>query len=329
MKKLTKKYSVQLAGLLLLLTLLPVSCIKDDYAAKEKATVQVTFTTRAISGSSDTDAEALEMYEHMRTLRVIVARASDNDILYNVKYEIAENETSKTITFSELTIEKGGELFDFYAIANESGVGYTSDWATITVEQLENISLTEDALAELNLGKTYIPQTAHAQINVGEATGDVTIPLQFAVAKVRLTIENTSTDQQTVNDISLSGVNTTSTKLFGATPVTATDTGKALSLGNMVFSAETNGTPGKNTVYAYFFENQNSEGYTLTAFWKKDQTLPLQTDSDDNKQPITEIPRGKMLDINVTLNADVDINPTIQVQVNEWISKTINVPPFE
>ena len=196
MKKLTKKYSVQLAGLLLLLTLLPVSCIKDDYAAKEKATVQVTFTTRAISGSSDTDAEALEMYEHMRTLRVIVARASDNDILYNVKYDIAENETSKTITFSELTIEKGGELFDFYAIANESGVGYTSDWATITVGQLENISLTEDALAKLNLGKTYIPQTAHAQINVGEATGDVTIPLQFAVAKVRLTIENTSAERE-------------------------------------------------------------------------------------------------------------------------------------
>lgn len=328
MKKLTKKYSVQLAGLLLLLTLLPVSCIKDDYAAKEKATVQVTFTTRALSDETIAGNELADN-ERMKTLRVIVARASDNDILYNVKYDIAENETSKTITFSELTIEKGGELFDFYAIANESGVGYTSDWATITVEQLENISLTEDALAKLNLGKTYIPQTVHAQINVGEATGDVTIPLQFAVAKVRLTIENTSTDQQTVNGISLSGVNTTSTKLFGATPVTATDTGKALSLGNMVFSAETNGTPGKNTVYAYFFENQNSEGYTLTAFWKKDQTLPLQTGSDDNKQPITEIPRGKMLDINVTLNADVDINPTIQVQVNEWIGKTINVPPFE
>ena len=327
MKNKRMKYDSLATVCLLLLALLPASCIKDDYAAKEKATVRVTFTTKAISGDPNTTAGDLGEYEHMRTLRVIVARA--NDILYNVKYDIAENETSKTITFSELTIEKGGELFDFYAIANESGVGYTSDWATITVEQLENISLTEDALAKLNLGKTYIPQTAHAQINVGEATGDVTIPLQFAVAKVRLTIENTSTDQQTVNDISLSGVNTTSTKLFGATPVTATDTGKALSLGNMVFSAETNGTPGKNTVYAYFFENQNSEGYTLTAFWKKDQTLPLQTGSDDNKQLITEIPRGKMLDINVTLNADVDINPTIQVQVNEWISKTINVPPFE
>ncbi len=327
MKKLTKKYSVQLAGLLLLLALLPVSCIKDDYAAKEKATVQVTFTTRAISGSSDTDAEALEMYEHMRTLRVIVARASDNDILYNVKYDIAENETSKTITFSELTIEKGGELFDFYAIANESGVGYTSDWATITVDQLENISLTEDALAKLNLGKTYIPQTAHAQINVGEATGDVTIPLQFAVAKVRLTIENTSTDQQTVNNISLSGVNTTSTKLFGATPVTATGTGKALSLGNMVFSAETNGTPGKNTVYAYFFENQNSKGYTLTAFWKKEQTLLLQTGSDDSKQTIKEIPRGTELNINITLNATSE--PNFNIEVVPWSEVNVDVPPFE
>lgn len=321
MKKLTKKYSVQLAGLLLLLALLPVSCIKDDYAAKEKATVQVTFTTRAISGSSDTDANTLEEYEHMRTLRVIVARASDNDILYNVKYDIAENETSKTITFSELTIEKGGELFDFYAIANEVGTEY-SDWESVSVETLNSRSLRN--IATLNDGNTLIPQTAKATIHVVPGNSDdTTIQLQFAVAKVRLTINNTSTESQTVSDIKLSGVNMTSTPLFAEKNLSTENNG-SVDLGDMVIS----GMDSK-TVYAYFYENQNSSGYNLTALWKKNQTLPLQTGSDDNKQLITEIPRGKMLDINVTLNADVDINPTIQVQVNEWIGKTINVPPFE
>ncbi len=324
MKKLTKKYSVQLAGLLLLLALLPVSCIKDDYAAKEKATVQVTFTTRAISGSSDTDAEALEMYEHMRTLRVIVARASDNDILYNVKYDIAENETSKTITFSELTIEKGGELFDFYAIANESGVGYTSDWATITVKQLENISLTEDALANLNLGETYIPQTAHAQINVGEATGDVTIPLQFAVAKVRLTIENTSTDQQTVSGISLSGVDMTSTPLFAGENL-STEAEGTVSLGEMTIPAESNGTPGKSTVYAYFYENTGGD-YKLNATWGTSSNKEFDIKTLGS---LSEIKRGTELDIAITIKKNITTPEDFFIQVNTWDSADMEIPSFE
>ena len=320
------KYDSLATVCLLLLALLPASCIKDEYAAKEKATVRVTFTTRAISGSSDTDANTLEEYEHMRTLRVIVARA--NDILYNVKYNIDEGETRKIITFSELTVNADGEDFDFYAIANEEGTGY-NDWETVSVGTLTSRNLNN--IATLNGGNTFIPQTAKATITVKpQQDGSIqsaTIPLQFAVAKVRLTIENTSTTEQTVSGISLSGVDMTSTPLF-AESLSDRKNG-SVSLGGMTIPAETNGTPGKSTVYAYFYENQNSSGYNLTAHWKKDQTLPLQTGSDDNRQLITEIPRGKMLDINVTLNADVDINPTIQVQVNEWIGKTINVPPFE
>lgn len=333
MKKLTKKYSVQLAGLLLLLTLLPVSCIKDDYTPKGTATVTMTFTTRAISNPT-ASAGGLEANEHMRTLRVIVARTS-GEILYNLKYDIDENETSKTITFSEMTVEKDGEDFDFYAIANEGGVGYTDkSWDNVSVDDLKGMTLQTAFLTAANdsEGSKVIPQTAYKEITVRpQAGGGIqteTMTLDFAVAKVRLTIENTSTDQQTVSGISLSGVDMTSTPLFAGENL-STEAEGTVSLGEMTIPAESNGTPGKSTVYAYFFENQNSEGYTLTAFWKKYQTLPLQTGSDDNKQPITEIPRGKMLDINVTLNADVDINPTIQVQVNEWIGKTINVPPFE
>lgn len=327
MKKLTKKYSVQLAGLLLLLALLPVSCIKDDYAPKGTATVTMTFTTRAISNPT-VNAGKLEANEHMRTLRVIVARTS-GEILYNLKYDIDENETSKKITFSEMTVEKTGEAFDFYAIANEDGVEYSGNWNNVTINDLKGMSLNDEFLTKANDASTNtrIPQTAYKLIKVTpQAGGGIqteTMTLDFVVAKVRLTINNTSPGDQNVSDIDLSGVNMTSTPLFAAGTLSDEKGGK-LNLDNMSIAAG-----GSATVYAYFFENQNSEGYTLTASWKKKQTLPLQTGSDDNKQPITEIPRGKMLDINVTLNADVDINPTIQVQVNEWIGKTINVPPFE
>lgn len=320
MKKLTKKYSVQLAGLLLLLALLPVSCIKDDYAAKEKATVQVTFTTRAISGSSDTDANTLEEYEHMRTLRVIVARA--NDILYNVKYNIDEGETRKIITFSELTVNADGEDFDFYAIANEEGTGY-NDWETVSVGTLTSRNLNN--IATLNDGNTFIPQTAKATITVKpQQDGSIqsaTIPLQFAVAKVRLTIENTSTTEQTVSGISLSGVNMTSTPLF-AESLSDRKNG-SVSLGEMTIPAETNGTPGKSTVYAYFYENTGGE-YILNATWETSTTFDINTLGN-----LSEIKRGTELDITITIKKSVTTPEDFFIQVNTWDSADMEIPSFE
>lgn len=321
MKNKRMKYDSLATVCLLLLALLPASCIQDEYAAKEKATVRVTFTTRAISGSSDTDANTLEEYEHMRTLRVIVARA--NDILYNVKYTIEKDETYKTITFSELTIAKGGELFDFYAIANEDGVGYTGNWDDITVDNLKIISLTDGALAKLNMGKTYIPQTAHTQINVGEQViDDTTIPLQFAVAKVRLTIENTSTTEQTVRGISLSGVDMTSTPLF-AESLSDIKNG-SVSLGEMTIPAETNGTPGKSTVYAYFYENTGGE-YILNATWGASST----TFNINDLGKLSEIKRGTELDITITIKKSVTTPEDFFIQVNTWDSADMEIPSFE
>lgn len=324
------KYDSLATLCLLLLALLPASCIQDEYAAKEKATVRVTFTTRA-DGGTTVVGSGLAENERMHTLRVIVANG--NDILYNVYYTNFETDEDgryyKTITFSELTTVKGTAL-DFYAIANESGLGDDIDLSKVTIDGLKAITLGNSFLTNANAvnSSTLIPQTAHEQIPVNPTDGsriqEETMELKFAVAKVRLTIENTSTEPQTVRDISLSGVNMTSTPLFAGTSLSSTYTEGTVDLDNMQIPAGES-----RTVYSYFYENKNSTGYTLTAFWKKDQTLLLQTGSDDNKQPITEIPRGKMLDITIKLNADVDIESTINVQVDEWTGKTIDVPPFQ
>lgn len=322
MRKLTKKYKVHLAGWLLLLALLPVSCIKDDYAPKDKATVTVTFTTRALSNPT-TDAGGLEANEQMRTLRVIVAR-QNGEILYNLKYDIAEDETSKTITFSELTVNKDGEDFDFYAIANEDGTGF-DDWGSVLVRTLNSRILGNIGI--LNKEQTVIPQTAKATIKVTpqESGIQTTIPLQFAVAKVRLTINNTSTAEQTVSDINLFGVNTTSTKLFGGTPVTSADTGEALSLGTMTdIPAETNGTPGKSTVYAYFYENTNND-YILTATWEgSSKKFDIKTLGN-----LSEIKRGTELDITITIKKNVTTPEDFFIQVNSWDSADMEIPEFQ
>lgn len=315
------KYDSLATVCLLLLALLPASCIQDEYAAKEKATVRVTFTTRAISGSSDTDANTLEEYEHMRTLRVIVARA--NDILYNVKYNIDEGETRKIITFSELTVNADGEDFDFYAIANEEGTGY-NDWETVSVGTLTSRNLNN--IATLNNGNTFIPQTAKATITVKpQQDGSIqsaTIPLQFAVAKVRLTIENTSTTEQTVSGISLSGVDMTSTPLF-AESLSDRKNG-SVSLGEMTIPAETNGTPGKSTVYAYFYENTGGE-YILNATWGASST----TFNINDLGKLSEIKRGTELDITITIKKSVTTPEDFFIQVNTWDSADMEIPSFE
>lgn len=314
-----KKHRHPAAIFLLLLSLLAVSCISDDYPVREKATVKMTFTTRAISNPT-ANAGGLEANEHMRTLRVIVARSSNSEILYNLKYDIAENETSKTITFSEMTVNADGETFDFYAIANEEGVGYSGNWDNVRIDDLKDMNLQSGFLTNANAStNTMIPQTAHSQITVVPQTGGgiqrETMKLDFAVAKVRLTINNTSSGDQYVNNINLSGVNMASTPLFANEPLSDVTDG-TLSLGNMNIPAEKSAT-----VYAYFFENTGGN-YALTATWNGDQKLDIKNDA-----AITEISRGTELDINITLNATT--TPTFNIEVVPWTTVDVDVPPFE
>lgn len=312
-----KKHRYLAAACLLLLSLLAVSCISDDYPVRDKATVKMTFTTRAISNPTTT-AGGLEDNEHMRTLRVIVAR-QNGEILYNLKYDIAENETSKTITFSEMTVNADGETFDFYAIANEEGVEYNG-WENVTVADLKGMNLQSGFLTNANASKnTMIPQTAYKQIRVAPQSGggiqSETMKLDFAVAKVRLTINNTSSAVQTVSNINLSGLNMESTPLFAETDLSNVVNGE-LKLGTMTVPANESAT-----VYAYFFENTGGD-YALTADWNNNtQTL------DINAANITEISRGTELNINITLNATT--TPTFNIEVVPWAEVEVDVPPFE
>lgn len=313
-----KKHRYLAAACLLLLSLLAVSCISDDYPVRDKATVKMTFTTRAISNPTTT-AGGLEANEHMHTLRVIVAR-QNGEILYNLKYDIAQNETSKTITFSEMTVNADGEIFDFYAIANEEGVGYDG-WENVTVADLKGMNLQSGFLTNANASKdTYIPQTAYKQIRVAPQSGggiqSEIMKLDFAVAKVRLTINNTSSAVQTVSNINLSGLNMTSTPLFASGTLSGETVG-TLSLGNMTIDANSTAT-----VYAYFFENTGGI-YNLTASWNGTQILNL----NNSAANINAISRGTELNINITLNATT--TPTFNIEVVPWAEVEVDVPPFE
>lgn len=311
MKKLTKKYSVQLAGLLLLLTLLPVSCIKDDYAAKGTATVTMTFTTRAISNSTTRAVGDLLDNEQMQTLRVIVARES-GEILYNVKYDIEDNETSKTITFSELTVKKDGEDFDFYAIANEEAF-------VTTATELEGKGIDLATLKTRVLNKSFnrptplskIPQAGFKTIRVGaNENKTASMQLQFPVGKIQLIFNNQTGSDVTLSNVGLMGVAPNQGYLFKDEDLNVELPSGTSQIGNLLFGNEGTLTipvslsSDVSPFVRYIYPGQKNSGdYKLTASWNGKQH-EVELKLPDAAEAISSIGYGEQYNINITLLAN-------------------------
>lgn len=316
-------YATACAVLPALLLMLPAlsSCGRDDYAPKGRAAVTMTFATRAVAQAEPVAGNDLEERERMRTLRVIVARHGSGEIVYNLYYtgsdfaEDPEGRLYKTVTFGELTVDAEGEEFDFYAIANEAGTGYAGSWDDIAVSDLTAMELDAGALVSMN-GDAPIPQTGHELIRVKPQEGggiqQETIQLEFAVAKVKFTVKNTLPDNgQTVGGIAVDGVNTAGTPLF-AGGISERADGTA-ALGTLVVPAS-----GEASLTGYIYENSGG-AYRLSATWNG--TL---YEMDIRGEGVTEIPRGTMLRITVTLAAEVEIE-VFNAGVYEWDEAEMDV----
>lgn len=334
MKKLTKKYSVQLAGLLLLLALLPVSCIKDDYAAKEKATVQVTFTTRTLSDETIA-GDGLAGNERMQTLRVIVAKG--DKILYNEFYsgedfdEYDNGQRYKTVTFSELVTEKEEErTFDFYAIANEKGTGY-DDWDNVTVSALN----AREVMRSFS-STSLIPQTAKKRITVEiPQEGGIqkeTMQLEFVVSKISLSFSNQTGEAQTLSDVMIADAKPDRGFLFNDENEKTIYIPDGLNYSDVIWPRYVipAGTELEPRVYdyppVYLFPGQNSSldsGYKLTATLNDSDSRELLMPS------ITGLDRGQELKINIRLYKEaVDTQIDLTWEVVDWQTTNNIVPPF-
>lgn len=204
MKKLFRTYAL-LAAAVVAVALLSVSCIKDsDLTAGEKASVTMTFTTRV---SDNVTAGNLLDNEQMRKLRVIVARSGTNDIIYNVSYDIQPDETQKVIHFSELTVNKDGEDFDFYAIANEDAFltgGESLEGKNVDLGALKSCILKKDFN---NPALSLIPQAAFKTIKVGpNEHKEARMKLLFPLVKVVLNFDNQTGESVGLTNVAISGI---------------------------------------------------------------------------------------------------------------------------
>lgn len=328
------KKAARLALCLSLLGAGVTGCIKDEYGGRGNATVTMTFTTRAVATDASADGQ-LEDNEQMRTLRVIVARHETNEILFNNVYDIEPEEKSKTITYSELTVEQGGEDFDFYAIANEAGF--------VTTGELNNINTAEELLTlkDRILTKDFnvkdpavmIPQTAFATFRVAP-NGDTsqTILLEFVVAKVYVGFINQTGAEQTISDLTLLNSDPEQGYLFGLgagrIPDNISSYEDLLIENSVVVPANaTADTPG---VYAYLYPGSSTgdNAYVLQGTWNgSNHWVDDETITSDQKV-ISELKRGQQLNIIITLIGG-EHEYAFYTLVNSWGEKEMNIPPFE
>lgn len=313
MRNIMKSYGIGVC-LLLLSVLLPTSCIKDDYAAGENASVTMTFTTR-VGSDTQVSGDELATNERMKTLRVIVARTSTKEVLYNVKYDKFDKGENgqfyKTITFSELTTNKNGEKFDFYAIANEEAfldAGESLEGKGIYLTELKarviNKNFNSPALSQL-------PQAAYQEIEVKPSeNNEATMQLLFPVAKINLSFVNTTGSEQNISDVKLQNGTPDGAKLFydGNMPTSVDKTGM-----NITFDDFTLNAAGENSsCVRYVYPGETNQQYVITAKWnEKDYTLPLEI---DNKS-LTNLARGSQYNVTITLKGG---GLTVSCVVQPW-----------
>lgn len=319
MKNMRVKYGSLATVCLLLLALLPASCIKDDYAAKGTATVTMTFTTRAISNNATRAVDDLLDNEQMKTLRVIVARSSNSEILYNVKYDIQPEETQKKITFSELTVNKNGEKFKFYAIANENGflsgnesLGGTSVSLTDLYDRVLTGGFTEEAI---------LPQVGYREIEVKPQESGIqeeTMKLDFPAGKIQLTFVNETGKEVNLTNVKVPSVAPNQAYLFyhGQTPSGTTLTGD-VDFDDITVPSGTESDPTTfSGGYQYIYPGAAGEGkYKLTATWnsKVFEELLKTTDAQNG---ISSIPRNCLVNIVITLKSGGGFG--VKCDVQDW-----------
>lgn len=310
MKKLFRTYAL-LAAAVVAVALLSVSCIKDsDLTAGEKASVTMTFTTRV---SDNVTAGNLLDNEQMQTLRVIVARSGTNDIIYNVSYDIQPGETQKTIRFSELTVKKEGENFDFYAIANEDAFltdGKSLEGKSVDLSALRARILNKDFN---NRALSLIPQAAFKPITVGPSENtSATMNLLFPLAKVVLNFDNQTGESVDLTNVQIDG--TADQGYLFVHPEYPPTAG----MGTVKF-----GTEGALTVPAgevadvapfvrYLYPWKNDDGWKLTATWG---SSPHEAVFKVNNEVLKELKAGQQLNVNVTLIAN---SLKVALTVSDW-----------
>lgn len=341
-----KKY----LGLFLLLVITGVmhSCIKENLAEnpEKNGTANVNLVLSSRAGEFDGD-------EDIKTLRLLVI---DNNGTINFNRQI--NPTglpNNSVSFILVGLEMGSGTKNFYVIANEESIGLDAadfesnyaekkqlhgDWQT----ELKSLPIDEEDAyfpqQASGIGTSGLPITGYTEdfLIEKDQNNHVEIDITYAVSKIKLKFVNERPTKETVSNIIFQNVapkgGTTLFDLSDLSTSLPVGEGDAY-LGDVAVPAATGEQFGNASSILYVYENQKSQdGYSFTAQWnEKTQKVNLDnisfTDENGIPQKIGDLPRGRQLNITVTLKQGTVEGLDLTFEVIPWETKDIEVPPFQ
>lgn len=336
----------------LLCALICMSCAKDIRSRMtgygECATVNLFFNAGTQTGHPDVRSGEAGPDEGIKTIRVIIASWEGDDItiVRNEKRIYNDNSTVRAMTIFD--IPEG--QYTFYVIANEESLGKTYDDATF-VADIRNVdtgagrirkkllySDTDNSwfpAAWNDIGTNGLPIAGMQEVSVSRDMGPVRIDIERCVAKVNLSITNSTASELDIARIDFGQFFGNQFYMFRELtldiPESITYTSYSKTVDRTVLP---NGGVTEFSFYLYpsfAFRSGVNNPYRIGLVAKNSSGQALSYEmtgivSASTGQMINSIARNTQL--NIRANISTLTNIAIDFTVTDWYRKDIDVPSF-
>ena len=345
------------------------SCIKDSVIEEEDASGKSTLSIKVRGVTQEPGTDGYDEYIHTLRIIVFDASGLVcNEFYSQTEIETWDVKGESPDTYYDITQElqnfSGGNC-RFYFIANEEGYSISSNNATTLSTFLNNESLTENDLKACIIASTpdnedwstkpilMIANPSAQYIKPGDDITIDNVELVRCVAKVQLIVQKDNTtenkipegDVVTISDVSLHGTRPDSYTLWeNGTVIIGSDYSKTLLDGTASSNVGYPDSPYSSDI-VYFpeklYQNNTTEGdlyftFTLNYTPNGDTTPTVRTytvaiGKDENNDGTVDdynIYRNTFYTVTATLKWQ-PTTPTMNIQVDAWEGKTMDVPPFE
>lgn len=310
------------------------SCIKDEGQpvcdeSDELANVTLTFDTRVEEGSFDEN-------ENIKTLRILVVDQETGNLDICQRIDNVGNGNPITL---HMGLPEGSTKKRFYAIANEASVGLKdtdfptvgklpADWQTVLNKHVDEEGK-YFSRTSVDIVESGLPITGFKDAIISNGA-NISIPITFAVSKVKLIVENNKSNPETVRGIRFDQVEPDGgTYLFQSDEIP--EGRGSVSLSDINVPAN-----GEAAAMFYTYENQESSqgGYSFSlTIGTETKTINFDdisfTDENGIPKQITSLPRGQQLNIKVILKESAIDDLELIFDVQPWGVKDITIPPFQ
>lgn len=295
-------------GLLLLIGVV-TSCIKDDIAATEAGTANITVNISSRSGEVDDDNSEVLANEDIKTIRLILVQ--NGKVVSNSKHSFTAPDGQKLLEQGIRIVGVNKAATDFYAVVNEANVNknFESDFkvgTTFDGPAFSQVQLIAYSSFNSANGLPMVGCETKPSLSDGD---EVMIKVTRAVARIDLNINNKTGADLNVSKVSFGEFFPTSGFLFSQSDASVQYTEKYF------VESETIENEKSNVFTYYLYESCSNEEGVYKVGLNESPEFPLTQIYDASKTPIKEIKRNTILKINAIANAS---GWELQCEVAPW-----------